>query len=84
VEVLDGQAMKLSCLGDVVIIVSPSRPQFVVVAVDPNVNDLYDCVPLLSMLRYTFEPFALLRAIVLPRVKRPEEASGPRTGVPPA
>lgn len=40
VEVLDGQAMKLSCLGDVVIIVSPSRPQLVVVAVDPKASDL--------------------------------------------
>lgn len=40
VEVLDGQAMKLSCLGDVVIIVSPSRPQLVVVAVFPKVSDL--------------------------------------------
>lgn len=75
--------MKLSCLGEVVIMVSPSSPQLVVVAIAPKARDLYDCVPLLSMLRYSFEPLALLSEIVLPSVKRPEEDSGPRTGVPP-
>jgi len=75
--------MKFSWRGDVVMIVSPSRPQSVVVAVVPNVRALHDCASLLSMLRYSFDPLALFRAIVPPTVKRPEEDSGPNMGVPP-
>lgn len=38
VDTLVAQAIKLSCLGAVVMMVSPSRPQSVVVAVVPNVR----------------------------------------------
>lgn len=43
--------MKFSCLGEVVMIVSPSRPQSVVVAVVPKVNAWYDAVPLVLRFR---------------------------------
>jgi hypothetical protein len=45
VDELVAQAMKLSCLGLVVIMVSPSKPQSVVVAAVPKVRAWYEAVP---------------------------------------
>lgn len=76
------QAIKLSWRGEVTMIVSPSRPQSVVVAVASKVSGLYDVAALSLAFRYNFDPSALFSEIVVPSVKYPEEASGPSTGVP--
>jgi hypothetical protein len=75
-------ARKLSSLGFVVMIVSPSSAQFVVVAVLLRLSGLYDDVAFVAALRYNFVPSALLRLMVDPMVKRPDDDSGPSIGTP--
>lgn len=79
---LDAHTKKLSCLGAVVIIVSPSNPQSFVEAVGSNVRALYDVDAPSSSFKKSLDPSALLSVMVLPKVKDPDEASGPSTGLP--
>ena len=75
---LVAHARKFSSLGLVVMMVSPSSCQSVVLAVASKVNGLYDVVALVCTFKNCF-PVALFSVIEVPRVKYPDEDSGPRT-----
>ena len=62
-------ARKLSCRGAVLMIVSPSRPQVVVVATASRESGLYEVGALLFRFRKSLLPSAPLSEIVLPIVK---------------
>jgi len=55
----------------------------VVVAVALNVTGFHAVVAFVLTLKYNLEPSGLFKEIVLPMVKYPDEASGPRVGTPP-
>jgi len=63
-------------------IVSPERLQVVVVAVASKDNGFQSVVAFASTFKNKLVPFALFSWIVLPIVKYPDEASGPRVGIP--
>ncbi len=63
--------------------VSPSNPQSVVVAVASNDNGLYEVVALVLTLRYKELPSSEFKVIIEPMVKYADEDSGPSLGAPP-